>query len=433
MATKTFRKKEIRRAVYGTCLVDAPVGGCSVEAAPIRVTVSVRRRCGCWGRLAGAWREAAAFSFVDRQRAPFLSNAFLDLEHVFRYSSEADAGAAQVKICLTLLSGQTRVAKVGLEDFLGQLMQSGRPECFTLYVYEGKVALLQTRQPSPEVVTEWLFDGRGNDAHKGSTYKDRACYDPEVTVIDNCQEKMDPSDSEESAWETPENDAQESTWETPEEDSDVSAWETPEEDSDVSAWETPEEDSDVSAWETPEEDSDVSAWETPEEDSDVSAWETPEEDSDESKDNSGEESGLDTAEDTDKESGWESDDEDSEERVADEDTEESGGEADDSTEEETRWESEDEDSEEECERETPGDSDESGWETLEEDAEEEAGRGTAGGTEERGGGRSFLARLGAAWRHNRLALLLAAAAVLVSRVPLADPDEWRWGGGGGGL
>ncbi|XP_050712937.1 uncharacterized protein LOC126996434 isoform X2 [Eriocheir sinensis] len=421
MATKTFRKKEIRRAVYGTCLVDAPVGGCSVEAAPIRVTVSVRRRCGCWGRLAGAWREAAAFSFVDRQRAPFLSNAFLDLEHVFRYSSEADAGAAQVKICLTLLSGQTRVAKVGLEDFLGQLMQSGRPECFTLYVYEGKVALLQTRQPSPEVVTEWLFDGRGNDAHKGSTYKDRACYDPEVTVIDNCQEKMDPSDSEESAWETPENDAQESTWETPEEDSDVSAWETPEEDSDVSAWETPEEDSDVSAWETPEEDSDVSA------------WETPEEDSDESKDNSGEESGLDTAEDTDKESGWESDDEDSEERVADEDTEESGGEADDSTEEETRWESEDEDSEEECERETPGDSDESGWETLEEDAEEEAGRGTAGGTEERGGGRSFLARLGAAWRHNRLALLLAAAAVLVSRVPLADPDEWRWGGGGGGL
>ncbi|XP_050716800.1 RNA polymerase-associated protein LEO1-like [Eriocheir sinensis] len=287
-------------------------------------------------------------------------------------------------------------------------MQSGRPECFTLYVYEGKVALLQTRQPSPEVLTEWLFDGKGNDAHKGSSYKDRACYDPEVTVIDKCQEKMDPSDS------------------------DVSAWETPEEDSDVSAWETPEEDSDVSAWETPEEDSDVSAWETPEEDSDVSAWETPEEDSDESKDNSGEESGLDTAEDTDRESGWESDDEDSEERVADEDTEESGGEADDSTEEETRWESEDEDSEEESERETPGDSDESGWETLEEDAEEEAGRGNAEGTEERGGGRSFQARRWAAWRHNRLALLLAAGAVLVSWVPLVDPDEWRWGGGGGG-
>ncbi|XP_050713457.1 uncharacterized protein LOC126996604 isoform X4 [Eriocheir sinensis] len=376
MATKTFRKEEIRRAVYGTCLVDAPVGGCSVEAAPIRVTVSVRRRRGCWGRLAGAWKEAAAFSFVDRPRAPFLSNAFLDLEHVFRYSSEADAGAAQVKICLTLLTGQTRVAKVGLEDFLGQLMQSGRPECFTLYVYEGKVALLQTRQPSPEVLTEWLFDGKGNDAHNGSTYKDRACCDPEVTEIDQCQDKMDTSDS------------------------DVSAWETPEEDSDVSAWETPEEHSDVSGWETPEEDSDVSAWETPEEDSDVSAWETPEEDSDESVDDSGEESGLDTAEDTDRESGWES---------------------------------EDGDSEEESERETPGDSDESGWETLEEDAEEEAGRGTAGGTEERGGGRSFLARLGAAWRHNRLALLVAAAAVLVSRVPLADPDEWRRGGGGGGL
>ncbi|XP_050713547.1 acidic leucine-rich nuclear phosphoprotein 32 family member A-like isoform X5 [Eriocheir sinensis] len=364
MATKTFRKEEIRRAVYGTCLVDAPVGGCSVEAAPIRVTVSVRRRRGCWGRLAGAWKEAAAFSFVDRPRAPFLSNAFLDLEHVFRYSSEADAGAAQVKICLTLLTGQTRVAKVGLEDFLGQLMQSGRPECFTLYVYEGKVALLQTRQPSPEVLTEWLFDGKGNDAHNGSTYKDRACCDPEVTEIDQCQDKMDTSDS------------------------------------DVSAWETPEEDSDVSAWETPEEHSDVSGWETPEEDSDVSAWETPEEDSDESVDDSGEESGLDTAEDTDRESGWES---------------------------------EDGDSEEESERETPGDSDESGWETLEEDAEEEAGRGTAGGTEERGGGRSFLARLGAAWRHNRLALLVAAAAVLVSRVPLADPDEWRRGGGGGGL
>ncbi|XP_050711532.1 uncharacterized protein LOC126995675 isoform X2 [Eriocheir sinensis] len=376
MATKTFRKEEIRRAVYGTCLVDAPVGGCRVEAAPIRVTVSVRRRRGCWGRLAGAWKEAAAFSFVDRPRAPFLSNAFLDLEHVFRYSSEADAGAAQVKICLTLLSGKTRVAKVGLEDFLGQLMHSGRPECFTLYVYEGKVALLQTRQPSPEVLTEWLFDGKGNDAHKGSTYKDRACCDPEVTEIDQCQDKMDTSDS------------------------DVSAWETPEEDSDVSAWETPEEDSDVSAWETPEEDSDVSAWETPEEDSDVSAWETPEEDSDESVDDSGEESGLDTAEDTDRESGWES---------------------------------EDGDSEEESERETPGDSDESGWETLEEDAEEEAGRGTAGGTEERGGGRGFLARRGAAWRHNRLALLLAAATVLVSRVPLADPDEWRRGGGGGGL
>ncbi|XP_050711702.1 uncharacterized protein LOC126995853 isoform X2 [Eriocheir sinensis] len=388
MAAKTFRKEEIRRAVYGTCLVDAPVGGCSVEAAPIRVTVSVRRRRGCWGRLAGAWREAAAFSFVDRPRAPFLSNAFLDLEHVFRYSSEADADAAQVKICLTLLSGQTRVAKVGLEDFLGQLMQSGRPDCFTLYVYEGKVALLQTRQPSPEVLTEWLFDGKGNDAHKGSSSKDRACYDPEVTEIDQCQEKIDTSDSDVSAWETPE------------EDSDVSAWETPEEDSDVSAWETPEEDSDVSAWETPEEDTDVSAWETPEEDSDVSAWETPEEDSDESVDDSGEESGLDTAEDTDRESGRES---------------------------------EEGDSEEESERETPGDSDESGWETLEEDAEEEAGRGTAGGTEERGGGRGFLARLGAAWRHSRLALLLAAAAVLVSRVPLADPDEWRWGGGGGGL
>ncbi|XP_050719458.1 uncharacterized protein LOC127000082 isoform X2 [Eriocheir sinensis] len=412
MATKTFRKEEIRRAVYGTCLVDAPVGGCSVEAAPIRVTVSVRRRRGCWGRLAGAWREAAAFSFVDRPRAPFLSNAFLDLEHVFRYSSEADAGAAQVKICLTLLSGQTRVAKVGLEDFLGQLMQSGRPERFTLYVYEGKVALLQTHQPSPEVLTEWLFDGKGNDTHKGSTYKDRACYDPEVTELDKCQEKMDTSDSEESAWETPENDAQESAWETPEEDSDVCAWETPEEDSDVCAWETPEEDSDVCAWETPEEDSDVCAWETPEEDSDVCAWETPEEDSDvcawetpeedteESGDDSVEESGLDTAEDTDKDSGWES---------------------------------EDGDSEEESERETPGDSDESGWETLEEDAEEEAGRGTAGGTEERGGGCGFLARLGAAWRHNRLALLLAAAAVLVSRVPLADPDEWRWNGGGGGL
>ncbi|XP_050710833.1 acidic leucine-rich nuclear phosphoprotein 32 family member A-like isoform X2 [Eriocheir sinensis] len=340
MAAKTFRKEEIRRAVYGTCLVDAPVGGCSVEAAPIRVTVSVRRRRGCWGRLAGAWREAAAFSFVDRPRAPFLSNAFLDLEHVFRYSSEADADAAQVKICLTLLSGQTRVAKVGLEDFLGQLMQSGRPECFTLYVYEGKVALLQTRQPSPEVLTEWLFDGKGNDAHKGSSSKDRAFYDPEVTEIDQCQEKMDTSDS------------------------------------------------------------DVSAWETPEEDSDVSAWETPEEDSDESGDDSGEKSRLDTAEDTDRESGWES---------------------------------EDGDSEEESERETPGDSDESGWETLEEDAEEEVGRGTAGGTEERGGGRGFLARLGAAWRHNRLVLLLAAAAVLVSRVPLADPDEWRWGGGGGGL
>ncbi|XP_050704549.1 uncharacterized protein LOC126990010 isoform X2 [Eriocheir sinensis] len=387
MATKTFRKEEIRRAVYGTCLVDAPVGGCSVEAAPIRVTVSVRRRRGCWGSLSGAWREAAAFSFVDRPRAPFLSNAFLDLEHVFRYSSEADADAAQVKICLTLLSGQTRVAKVGLEDFLGQLMQSGRPECFTLYVYEGKVALLQTRQPSPEVLNEWLFDGKGNDAHKGSSYKDRAFYDPEVTEIDQCQEKMDTSDSDVSAWETPK------------EDSDVSAWETPEEDSDVSAWETPEEDSDVSAWETPEEDSDVSAWETPEEDSDVSAWETPEEDSDESVGDSGEESGLDTAEDTDRESGWVSEDGNSEK----------------------------------CERETPGDSDESGWETLEEDAEEEAGRGTAGGTEERGGGRGFLARLGAAWRHNRLALLLAAAAVLVSRVPLADPDEWRWGGGGGGL
>ncbi|XP_050716219.1 uncharacterized protein LOC126998449 isoform X2 [Eriocheir sinensis] len=363
MATKTFRKEEIRRAVYGTCLVDAPVGGCSVEAAPIRVTVSVRRRRGCWGRLAGAWREAAAFSFVDRPRAPFLSNAFLDLEHVFRYSSEADADAAQVKICLTLLSGQTRVAKVGLEDFLGQLMQSGRPECFTLYVYEGKVALLQTRQPSPEVLTQWLLDGKGNDAHKGSSYKDRAFYDPEVTEIDQCQEKMDTSDS------------------------------------DVSAWETPEEDSDVSAWETPEEDSDVSAWETPEEDSDVSAWETPEEDSDESVGDSGEESGLDTAEDTDRESGWVSEDGNSEK----------------------------------CERETPGDSDESGWETLEEDAEEEAGRGTAGGTEECGGGRGFLARLGAAWRHNRLARLLAAAAVLVSRVPLADPDEWRWGVGGGGL
>ncbi|XP_050710762.1 uncharacterized protein LOC126995292 isoform X1 [Eriocheir sinensis] len=388
MAAKTFRKEEIRRAVYGTCLVDAPVGGCSVEAAPIRVTVSVRRRRGCWGRLAGAWREAAAFSFVDRPRAPFLSNAFLDLEHVFRYSSEADADAAQVKICLTLLSGQTRVAKVGLEDFLGQLMQSGRPECFTLYVYEGKVALLQTRQPSPEVLTEWLFDGKGNDAHKGSSSKDRAFYDPEVTEIDQCQEKMDTSDSDVSAWETPE------------EDSDVSAWETPEEDSDVSAWETPEKDSDVSAWETPEEDTDVSAWKTPEEDSDVSAWETPEEDSDESGDDSGEKSRLDTAEDTDRESGWES---------------------------------EDGDSEEESERETPGDSDESGWETLEEDAEEEVGRGTAGGTEERGGGRGFLARLGAAWRHNRLVLLLAAAAVLVSRVPLADPDEWRWGGGGGGL
>ncbi|XP_050711617.1 uncharacterized protein LOC126995777 [Eriocheir sinensis] len=352
MSTKTFRKEEIRRAVYGTCLVDAPVGGCSVEAAPIRVTVSVRRRRGCWGRLAGAWREAAAFSFVDRPRAPFLSNAFLDLEHVFRYSSEEDAGAAQVKICLTLLSGQTHVAKVGLEDFLGQLMQSGRPECFTLYVYEGKVALLQTHQPSPEVLTEWLFDGKGNDTYKGSTYKDRACCDPEVTEIDQCQDKMDTSDS------------------------------------------------DVSAWETPEEDSDVSAWETPEEDSDVSAWETPEEDSDESGGDPGEESGLDTAEDTDRESGWES---------------------------------EDGDSEEESERETPGDSDESGWETLEEDAEEEAGRGTAGGTEERGGGRGFLARLGAAWRHNRLALLLAAAAVLVPRVPLADPDEWRRGGGGGGL
>ncbi|XP_050711710.1 uncharacterized protein LOC126995853 isoform X3 [Eriocheir sinensis] len=352
MAAKTFRKEEIRRAVYGTCLVDAPVGGCSVEAAPIRVTVSVRRRRGCWGRLAGAWREAAAFSFVDRPRAPFLSNAFLDLEHVFRYSSEADADAAQVKICLTLLSGQTRVAKVGLEDFLGQLMQSGRPDCFTLYVYEGKVALLQTRQPSPEVLTEWLFDGKGNDTHKVSSSKDRACHDPEVTEIDQCQDKMDTSDS------------------------------------------------DVSAWETPKEDSDVSAWETPEEDSDVSAWETPEEDTDESVDDSGEESGLDTAEDTDRESGRES---------------------------------EEGDSEEESERETPGDSDESGWETLEEDAEEEAGRGTAGGTEERGGGRGFLARLGAAWRHSRLALLLAAAAVLVSRVPLADPDEWRWGGGGGGL
>ncbi|XP_050709522.1 midasin-like isoform X8 [Eriocheir sinensis] len=320
MATKTFRKEEIRRAVYGTCLVDAPVCGCSVETTPIRVTVSVRRRRGCWGRLAGAWREAAAFSFVDRPRAPFLSNAFLDLEYVFRYSSEADAGAAQVKICLTLLSGQTRVAKVGLEEFLGQLMQSGRPECFTLYVYEGKVALLQTRQPSPEVLTEWLFDGKGNDTHKGPTYKDPACYDPEVTEIDQCQEKMDTSDSEESAWETPE------------------------EESDVSAWETPEEESDESAWETPEEDSEESAWETPEEDSEESAWETPEEDS-------GEERGLDTAEDTDRESGWESED---------------GG------------------SEEESERETPGDSDESGWETLEEGAEEEAGRGTAGGTEERG-------------------------------------------------
>ncbi|XP_050713721.1 uncharacterized protein LOC126996845 [Eriocheir sinensis] len=399
MASKTFRKEEIRRAVYGTCLVDAPVGGCSVEAAPIRVTVSVRRRRGCWGRLAGAWREAAAFSFVDRPRAPFLSNAFLDLEHVFRYSSEADADAAQVKICLTLLSGQTRVAKVGLDDFLGQLMQGGRPECFTLYVYEGKVALLQTRQPSPEVLTEWLFDGKGNVANKGSNSKERACYDPEVTEIDQCQEKMDTSDSDVTAWETPEEDSDVSAWETPEEDSDVSAWETPEEDSDVSAWETPEEDSDVSAWETPEEDSDVSAWETPEEDSDVSAWETPEEDSDESVGDSGEESGLDTAEDTDRESECESEDGDSEK----------------------------------CERETPGDSDESGWETLEEDAEEEAGRGNAGGKEERGGGRGFLARLGAAWRHNRLALLLAAAAVLVSRVPLADPDEWRWGGGGGGL
>ncbi|XP_050709517.1 uncharacterized protein LOC126994274 isoform X4 [Eriocheir sinensis] len=356
MATKTFRKEEIRRAVYGTCLVDAPVCGCSVETTPIRVTVSVRRRRGCWGRLAGAWREAAAFSFVDRPRAPFLSNAFLDLEYVFRYSSEADAGAAQVKICLTLLSGQTRVAKVGLEEFLGQLMQSGRPECFTLYVYEGKVALLQTRQPSPEVLTEWLFDGKGNDTHKGPTYKDPACYDPEVTEIDQCQEKMDTSDSEESAWETPEEESDVSAWETPEEESDVSAWETPEEESDVSAWETPEEESDVSAWETPEEDSDESAWETPEEDSEESAWETPEEDSEESawetpEEDSGEERGLDTAEDTDRESGWESED---------------GG------------------SEEESERETPGDSDESGWETLEEGAEEEAGRGTAGGTEERG-------------------------------------------------
>lgn len=57
------------------------------------------------------------------------------------------------------MHGEKCLAHVGLEEFLGQLMRSGRPDWVFLKVCDGKVTLLQANQLIPEVVPEWLLDG----------------------------------------------------------------------------------------------------------------------------------------------------------------------------------------------------------------------------------------------------------------------------------
>ncbi|XP_050729454.1 clumping factor B-like [Eriocheir sinensis] len=414
-------KKDTRRVVCGTCLVVAPPGeGSSAAAAPSKVTVSVRRRRGCCGWLAGPWKELAAFSFSDRARAPFFNNAFLDLERVFRYNRKGDASAAQVKICVTLRGGATRVARVGLEDFTSQLLQSGSPEWFVLYVHEGKVVLLPAHTPLTEVPTEWPFEEVPSDTRRGQKGgKDNASNDPKVTKTKESQGETDTADQGLKNI-APTNDSARKAEELlPAEDKDSD--EESVEDITVNG-EEKEAPSDKEESGRGDNDSDDSDWETLE----LTAY-------------AGEESDLDSDEGPDGEAEWEADDEDSgdSEREPEEDTEEPDedtGEADEETgktdedTEETEWEADDEHSEEETERDSDEDSDGSGWETIEDDAEEDtAGEGLGS---ERG---SVLGRLGAALRrHSRGLLVAAEVAWIVGTVKVWGPPAYlaNWRGGG---
>ncbi|XP_050700515.1 mitotic apparatus protein p62-like [Eriocheir sinensis] len=384
-------KKDSRRVVCGTCLVVAPPGeGSSAAAAPSKVTVSVRRRWGCCGWLAGPWKELAAFSFSDRARAPLFDNAFLDLERVFRYNRKADAAAAQVKICVTLRSGETRVARVGLEDFTGQLLQSGSPEWFVLRVHEGKVVLLPAHTPLTEVPTGWPFDGVPSDTRRGQKGgKDNASSDPKVTRPEDSQGKTDTTDQgfENIA---PSNDSARKAEEL-----------------------LPAEDKDSD--EETAEDITVNGEEKEAPSDKEESGREPDDDTGETDEDTGE-TDDDTGE-TDDDTG-ETDDDTGE---TDEDTEE--------TDEETEWEA---DTEEETERDSDEDSDGSGGETSEDDAEETTGEGPGS---ERG---SVLGRLGAALRHHSRGLLVAAEVALIIGTlkvwgPPAYLASWRGGGAGGEL
>ncbi|XP_050687497.1 transcription initiation factor TFIID subunit 11-like [Eriocheir sinensis] len=407
-------KKDIRRVVYGTCVVVAPPGeGSSAANEPSRVTVSVRRRRGFCGILAGPWKELVSFSFSDRLKAPFFDRAFLDLERVFKYNRKADASAAQVKICVTLRSGVTRVARVSLDDFMGQLLQSGRPECFFLYVYEEKVVLLQAHTPLPEVPTEWPFDGVANNTHRDQKGgKDHTSNDPNVTgpekteTIDHWVENNAPTnDSARKA---------EKLFPAEDKESNVAENDRETQEETVND-ENKEALNDRKESGRGHEDSDESDWETLE----VTAY-------------AGEESDLSTDEGTDEEDECEADDEDSQdsEREPDGNT----GETDVETE-ETEWETDEEHSEEETEQVSDEDSEGSGWETTEDDAEEDTDEGLGS---ERGSGRGLLARLTAAWRHHCRGLLVAAEVALIIGTlkvwgPPAYIANWRWGGTGGEL
>lgn len=154
-------KKRIRRALEGTC-IPVPNGG----PRPSRVTVSVQRpRGGClW--LGTKKKRVATFAFDEGRRADGdYCHAVLDLEQLFRFSSKADP---QVKISVQLRGGGKRVARLHLDDFLGQLLSTGRAEWFFLYVHQHMVKLWPGSCSSPSSVPEWHFEELAHDSQRYS-------------------------------------------------------------------------------------------------------------------------------------------------------------------------------------------------------------------------------------------------------------------------
>lgn len=136
-----MNKKQIKRAVFGVCVI----GAGETVTQPIKVTITVnQRRCWCWPWLTTS-RKVATFRFnevkvISVKRGFMSRTAALDLEYLFKCSRKS-VDSSEVKICILCHLGKKYVACIGLEDFLGQLMRRGRPEDFVMQVHEGKVSL----------------------------------------------------------------------------------------------------------------------------------------------------------------------------------------------------------------------------------------------------------------------------------------------------
>lgn len=139
--------------------------GNAERQAPPRVLSLVRRRYVPGGDL--CLQGAPPLGSSGSGSLPVSVTALVDREYLYRVAREADASAATVKVCVEYLRGGRRVARVDLENFLGQLMRSGRPEWVFLYISEEKVSLVQANQPLSKAMPEWLFDGAGRATMMG--------------------------------------------------------------------------------------------------------------------------------------------------------------------------------------------------------------------------------------------------------------------------